>query len=153
MQAVSTFEPLRPWRTHPRETVAAAILGVIGLIAIAGTSDAMPLLPQFAKQADVRPAAGLPKPLPTEVRDLAPETALAVNAQIPLAGGPNPAAAPFVFGKGSGDARARALECLTSAIYYEAAQEPTEGQRAATRFSSQSMAARPACLAVATASR
>ena len=26
--------------------------------------------------------------------------------------------------------RARALECLTSAIYYEAAQEPTDGQRA-----------------------
>ena len=135
MQAVTTFEPqgfdlARPWRTHPRETVAAAILGAIGLIAIAGTSDAMPLLPQFAKQADVRAAAALPKPLPTEIRDLSPETALAVNAQIPLAGGPNPAAAPFTFGRSSADTRARALECLTSAVYYEAAQEPTDGQRA-----------------------
>ena len=65
-----------------------------------------------------------------EIRDLAPETALQLNSKIPLAGGPNPAASPFVFGKSSVEARARALECLTSAIYYEAAQEPTDGQRA-----------------------
>ena len=44
MQTVTTFEPLRPWRTHPRETLAAAILGAIGLVALAGSSDAMPLL-------------------------------------------------------------------------------------------------------------
>ncbi|MFL6748778.1 MAG: cell wall hydrolase [Sphingomicrobium sp.] len=130
MQTLTTFEPLRPWRTHPRETVGAAILGAIGLIALAGTSDAMPLLPQFARQAEPVAAPALPKPLPTDVRDLAPETALAVNAQIPLAGGPNPAAAPFLFGKSSAQTRGRALECLTSAIYYEAAQEPTDGQRA-----------------------
>ena len=130
MQTVTTFEPLRPWRTHPRETVAAAILGAIGLIALAGTSDAMPLMPQFARQAQVEATPALPKPLPTDIRDLAPETALAVNAQIPLAGGPNPAATPFAFGKTSAETRSRALECLTSAIYYEAAQEPTDGQRA-----------------------
>jgi len=130
MQFVTTFEPLRPWRTHPRETVGAAILGAIGLIVLGGTSDAMPLLPQFARQAQLAAAPALPKPLPTEIRDLAPETALAVNAQIPLAGGPNPAAAPFLFGKSTAETRGRALECLTSAIYYEAAQEPTDGQRA-----------------------
>jgi len=130
MQTLTTFEPLRPWRTHPRETVGAAILGAIGLIVLGGTSDAMPLLPQFARQAQLAAAPALPKPLPTEIRDLAPETALAVNAQIPLAGGPNPAAAPFQFGKSTAETRGRALECLTSAIYYEAAQEPTDGQRA-----------------------
>ena len=133
MQTVTTFEPqgfqlTRPWRTHPRETVAAAILGVIGLIAIAGTSDAMPLLPQFATQA--APETSPSKPLPTDLRPLAPDAALAMNAQIPLAGGPNPAATPFILGKSSVETRARALECLTSAIYYEAAQEPTDGQRA-----------------------
>lgn len=128
MQPATNFEPLRPWRTHPRETVAAGILGMIGLIAVAGTSDAMPLLPGFGAQADVEAPA--PKPLPTDLRPLAPDAALNVNAHIPLAGGPNPAASPFVFGKASAETRARALECLTSAIYYEAAQEPTDGQRA-----------------------
>ncbi len=132
MQHATNFEPrgfqlTRPWRTHPRETVAAAILGVIGLIVLAGTSDAMPLLPQFATQAQ---PAQPSKPLPTDLRPLAPDAALAVNAQIPLAGGPNPAASPFAFGKSPAETRARALECLTSAIYYEAAQEPTAGQRA-----------------------
>ena len=130
MQHVITFQPLRPWRSHPRETVGAAILSAIGLVALAGTGDAMPLLPEFAKQAEPVAVAGPPELLPSQIRDLAPETALQVNAGIPVAGGPNPAAQPFVFGRTSAETRARALECLTSAIYYEAAQEPTDGQRA-----------------------
>ncbi|MGX7951739.1 cell wall hydrolase [Tsuneonella sp. HG249] len=40
-----------------------------------------------------------------------------------------PAARAFVPG-GSGLDKARALQCMTLAIYYEAANEPTEGQRA-----------------------
>ena len=124
-----TIRPLRPWRTHPRETLAVAMLGS-ALIALATVSGATPLLPQFAQQAQpAAVAAPPPKPLPSDIRDLAPEAALAVNAQIPLAGGPNPAATPFAL-KGSKEARARALECLTSAIYYEAGQESTDGQRA-----------------------
>ena len=130
MQTAKIFQPLRPWRTHPRESVAAAILAAIGLIALAGTGDAMPLLPQFATQAEPVAVAGPPKPLPSEIRDLAPETALQLNSRIPIAGGPNPAARPFLFGNASAETRARALECLTSAICYEAGQEPTDGQRA-----------------------
>jgi spore germination cell wall hydrolase CwlJ-like protein len=130
MQHVMTFQPLRPWRSHPRETIAAAILGAIGLVALAGTGDAMPLLPEFAKQAEPVAVAAAPELLPSQIRDLAPETALQLNAGIPVAGGPNPAARPFVFGSASVETRARALECLTSAVYYEAAQEPTDGQRA-----------------------
>lgn len=125
-----TFEPLRPWITHPRETIAGAMLAAVGLVAmIAGTSGATPLLPEFAKQAPVEQVAPPAKPLPNQIRDLAPETALEVNAHIPIASGPNPAARPFTYAKGSSEARARALECLTSAIYYEAAQESTDGQR------------------------
>ncbi len=37
---------------------------------------------------------------------------------------------PFALPGGSAVAKANALECLTSAIYYEAGQESTEGQRA-----------------------
>jgi spore germination cell wall hydrolase CwlJ-like protein len=129
MQTSMTFEPLRPWLTHPRETIAGATLAAAGLVVLAGSSGATPLLPQFAKQAETQQAAAPAKPLPNQIRNLAPETALEVNAQIPIAGGPNPAANPFLFGKSSAETRARALECLTSAIYYEAAQEPTDGQR------------------------
>ena len=127
MNLALPLQPLRPWRTHPRETVAAALLGAIGLIALAQTSGATPLLPSFAKQAE-QPAAP-PQALPTDLRPLAPETALAVNAQIPVSA-PSSAAAPFSLGKASAEDRARALECLTSAIYYEAGQESTDGQRA-----------------------
>lgn len=128
MTTALTLQPLRPWRTHPRETLAVAMLGT-ALIALATVSGATPLLPQFAQQAGPAAAVAPPKPLPSDIRDLPPEAALAVNAQIPLAGGPNPAATPFAF-KGSKQDRARALECLTSAIYYEAGQESADGQRA-----------------------
>jgi spore germination cell wall hydrolase CwlJ-like protein len=87
------------------------------------------LLPEFAKQAQPVGVVAPPKLLPSQIRDLAPETALQLNARIPVASGPNPAALPFVFAGGSPESRTRALECLTSAIYYEAAQEPTDGQR------------------------
>jgi spore germination cell wall hydrolase CwlJ-like protein len=63
------------------------------------------------------------------VRQLPPEKAVQLNAAIQFAAGPNPAAKPFDF-KGDKAARARALECLTSAVYYEAGQESTDGQRA-----------------------
>lgn len=64
------------------------------------------------------------------VRQIAPERALQVNKQIPLDQGPNPAAQAFTLSKVDAAARSRALECLTSAIYYEAGQESTDGQRA-----------------------
>jgi spore germination cell wall hydrolase CwlJ-like protein len=131
MQLTLPFEPARPWRTHPRETIAVGLLGA-ALLALAGVSGATPAFPGFGADAQPEAQAALPpdKPLPDQIRDLAPETALKVNATIPLATGPNPAALPFALGKASGETRARALECLTSAIYYEAAQEPTDGQRA-----------------------
>ena len=67
----------------------------------------------------------------TQIRpDIAPENAVAINAAIPLAGGANPPAAPFSLAGISAADRARSLECLTVAIYYEAATEPTDGQRA-----------------------
>ena len=66
----------------------------------------------------------------TAVRPVAPETALEINGQIPFATGPNPAARPFSYAAAGGETRQRALECLTSAIYYEAGQESRDGQQA-----------------------
>jgi spore germination cell wall hydrolase CwlJ-like protein len=64
-----------------------------------------------------------------QLKQIAPQDALALNAAIPISNSNNPAARPFVL-LGSAADRARSLECLTAAIYYEAAQEPTDGQRA-----------------------
>lgn len=64
----------------------------------------------------------------TAIRQVAPETAMALNAAIPIANLANPAARPFYAGGSAAD-RARSLDCLTAAIYYEAATEPTDGQR------------------------
>jgi spore germination cell wall hydrolase CwlJ-like protein len=70
-----------------------------------------------------------PAPEPLRFRQIAPQQAVAINAAIPIAQGPNPAARAFLLQAG-GDDRTRALECLTAAVYYESAIEPTEGQRA-----------------------
>ena len=65
-------------------------------------------------------AADVPSPLDTSARwDDAMPT--------PTENGP---AAPAFRLAGSGLDKARALQCLTLALYYEAANEPTEGQRA-----------------------
>jgi len=65
--------------------------------------------------------------------------AAGVTGTVALPTGPEPAnylpdptlrpAAPFVM-RGTPQDKARALECLTTAIYYEAANEPDDGQRA-----------------------
>ncbi|MEO6311244.1 MAG: cell wall hydrolase [Sphingomicrobium sp.] len=66
---------------------------------------------------------------PWSLRDVDAKTAQVINAAIPLAAAPNPPARPFKM-REDDPAFPRALQCLTSAIYYEAANEPEEGQRA-----------------------
>ena len=56
--------------------------------------------------------------------------ALRLNAATPNASGMLRAAQPFAFRPASNEDRRRAQRCLTQAIYYEAALEPTEGQEA-----------------------
>ena len=66
----------------------------------------------------------------TQLKQMAAPDAVALNASIPIAEGPNPAARPFSLGFASDADRLRSVECLTAAIYYEAANEPLAGQRA-----------------------
>jgi hypothetical protein len=64
-------------------------------------------------------------------RNLSATDAEALNAAIPLVGRPLAAARPFFLDASvSADARAAAVDCLTAAIYYEAASESEAGQRA-----------------------
>lgn len=69
-------------------------------------------------------------PLPTALKPVAPETAVALNAAIPVAAADNPAARAFNLHTRSMIDRMRSIDCLTQAVYYEAASEPDDGQRA-----------------------
>ncbi len=128
MTQALTFDLAHPWRTHPRETVGLGMLGMAAAIALAGAANSNALLPGQGGAA--RANAAMPAlPDAMAVRPVAPETALQINGQIPFASGPNPAARPFSFAAAGAETRERALECLTSAIYYEAGQESREGQQ------------------------
>src|SRR6476646_8535997 len=109
-------------RAYPRETVGAGVLGFVTAVAI-GTA----ALSGSSATSGARAAP--PAPPPLIMRQSAPDQAVKINAEIPMTGGPNPAAAPFVF-KGNTAARAQALNCLASATYYEAGNQDADGERA-----------------------
>lgn len=64
------------------------------------------------------------------LQDLDADQARAWNLANPTSVLPNPAARPFKLKTGGMLDEARAIDCLTAAIYYEAAWESVEGQRA-----------------------
>ncbi len=102
------------WRSFTG-TLATLMLGIGAILSCAAASSAL------------IPAAGAPSvtilldpPLPRATQRGAP------NARLD----PGPAAQPYVFKGNSHEDQARALTCLTAAIYYEAASESADGQRA-----------------------
>jgi spore germination cell wall hydrolase CwlJ-like protein len=113
------------WHAYPRETVGIGMLALAVAAALAGVAHSTPEV----VHGPARPSVAPPAPPQMILRQLAPEQALQVNQQIPIAEGPNPAAKPFVF-KGSAATRAQAIECLASAVYYEAGDQGDDGERA-----------------------
>ena len=109
-------------RAYPRETIALGVLGLIGFAAIAGVANSTPEMPAMQTSAP-------PAPPPLLLKQVAPEQALQINQAIPVAAGPNPAALPFVF-KGDASAKTQAVQCLASAVYYEAGNQDVDGERA-----------------------
>lgn len=118
---------LKLWQSHPRELVA---LGGIALAIVLAAGGAAWSTPNLDAVSAARSDQTAPAPPPLLVRNIAPAEALAVNGQIPLATGPNPAAAPFSVANLSIETRARALDCLASAVYYEAGNQSEDGERA-----------------------
>jgi len=117
------------WRSYPREAAVVGTLGLAAVVALAGAAYSTPSLSGLgAGAAELRD--GPPAPPPLLVRELAPAEALSINRSIPIADSPNPAARPFALRGADEATRARALECLTSAVYYEAGNETADGQRA-----------------------
>jgi spore germination cell wall hydrolase CwlJ-like protein len=121
----------RNWRACAVGAVMAALwlVSAVSLVRADGlaTGTGRGAAPTFAQARMQARAAAMTA---TEIRDIAPESAVAINAAVPVVEGANPPAAPFSLANASATDRARSLECLTTAIYYEAATEPTDGQRA-----------------------
>lgn len=114
-------------RNYPREAVSAAFLGLAALAAIVAAANPAASLPRLPVARDVT----APPPVePMMIRDIAPQKAEQINAAIPLDSGPNPAARPFLLGHIDPVTRERATDCLAQAVYFEAASENQDGQRA-----------------------
>lgn len=123
--------------------LALVCLGVsahAGLRAIAATAPAVPahVAPSgfeaedhfpgaayfYAVDDDAAPASGA-----TGTAAL-PDLPLPASARFDVGDGSVHAARPFSMARASATDRGRALQCLASAVYYEAASESTDGQRA-----------------------
>lgn len=105
-----------------------AILAALTLIFVIRPEASSQAGRAVTRKVAVRTVAALPAP--DLLRPLAPEEAIEENAERPFSGRPDTAAAAFAASKQKADDRARALKCLAQAIYYEAASEGADGQRA-----------------------
>jgi hypothetical protein len=124
MQSIRTAFFADLWRRHPRETAGLSLLALVGAAVIAGTASSTLRWPD-----SVRNHVAPPPPPAMAYRPVAPEEAVKINSSIPIAA-PAGAARPFAAYDARSATGQRALDCLTSAIYYEAGQESTDGQRA-----------------------
>ena len=130
-----TFPAFRWSLPAPRAALSGLMLALAAalyLFAAFSLADRPTAEELAAERAGLTPAElkAPPKPEPLIFKQVAPTDAVAINASVPVAKGPNPPAFAFPGSFASSDDRGRALECLTAAVYYEAAIEPLEGQRA-----------------------
>ena len=95
------------WTINPADGAGAAVAG--DAQAAVGGGEASPVI---------------------RLQDLSPDAAKVWNANNPVAAGSNPAAKPFKLSASGVIDEARAVDCMTAAVYYEAATESLDGQRA-----------------------
>lgn len=96
------------------------------------------MTPNTGRQTPEQAAALTPASLDTSslqpavlrLQDMTPDEARAWNASNPTSTLPNPPAKPFRLKTGGMLDEARAIDCMTAAIYYEARWESLDGQRA-----------------------
>lgn len=120
----AALPPGRDWTGWLFVLLAAAIIGIV-LYASDRSADRMLAARShpFAPPADV-----VPEVLPMEFAPVAQDDARAANARIALITRGFIAARPFIY-VGSGDAKARARDCLAAAMIYEAGDD-AKGQQA-----------------------
>ena len=114
-----------------RRRIAGLVVVLILMVVLAGGL----AIWQATRRAEVAAEITLPPPTPVpvvepvELKQVAPEEARVINAAVPLTVTAVPAAKPFRLVGGNID-MSRATDCLASALYYESANEKTDGQRA-----------------------
>lgn len=110
-----------------------AVLAVIAILLVAAG-----LLASVNRRPDLRRATQLARTTPTPqsqvaplnlVRPLTPEEAVKENEERPFSATPDTPARQFKL-RADETSRDRAVECLTQAVYYEAATEGADGERA-----------------------
>ena len=117
------LSPARWWHQFPRETVATGLLAGAAMVGLAAGAISL------TSANDAAAAEAPPPPPAMAYKEVSAEEAMRLNAALPVNAAVEGAARPFVIDKGGAAARANALECLTQAVYYEAGQESTDGQR------------------------
>jgi spore germination cell wall hydrolase CwlJ-like protein len=118
------------WIQHLRRPVAGWLLLLVSASCVPAEFANRPATASDSTLAVSLDAAPPPPPLPQALQPVAPATAAALNAAIPVADIANPAARPFALRTRSVIDRMQSIDCLTQAVYYEAASEPDDGQRA-----------------------
>jgi spore germination cell wall hydrolase CwlJ-like protein len=113
-----------------RNALALIVVALI-LVIVAGAGLAIWKSGQNKLAATILLKPSSPPPLiePVELKQIAPEEAKLINAAVPLSKAPIPSARPFRI-NGSQIEIDRAIDCLASAIYYEAGAEALTGQKA-----------------------
>lgn len=129
----------RTWQVLGRRATLIAALGTIFLLAAGlafapkNAGSASVFFDQPTTQRALPASAAIPQAEPLEFQaGIDPATAFELNAAVPAVEGPIPQARPFTLDVAATDAMTRlnALDCLTAAVYYEAASEPLQGKRA-----------------------
>jgi spore germination cell wall hydrolase CwlJ-like protein len=133
--------PRRPRRRFRRihligvALLALAIVAVVAVLVLRSQGAARGA-PAVARQTALSQApAGMQQMLdttlaPDEIRPITPDEARAFNAALPFSTLPILSAKPFIMPADKLEDYARALDCLTAAVYYEAASETAAGQAA-----------------------
>ncbi len=113
-------------RLHQGTIVAALVIAIAALFLFSRPSPEDALAVQTTV---IAPADKTPDVAPVVLKKVPLETAKKINLAIPFTKASVPAAARFDV-QGSQLDIARAVDCLASALYYEAGNEAVEGQRA-----------------------
>lgn len=110
-----------------RRKAAALLCASLALVGLTNCQRSEPVAPPARVERTVPSpiAQAVPVIAPVEYRPVTVEQALAINAEPVMPERAGPAARPFVVARPGA-----ALDCLTSAIYYEAASESDDGERA-----------------------
>jgi spore germination cell wall hydrolase CwlJ-like protein len=102
---------------------------VVALLIVAGLYNIRHAAPPNSIEALRQELGELPAVEPLTLQPVAADEAKKKNAEQPFITGPIPPAKPFAIGGSSADIQ-RAVDCLAATVYYEAAQEPSQGQLA-----------------------